>query len=164
MRLLDELTGKVVGDISCIRVDLSGARTIEFEEHNVILDQSNEIFRDLMFGVDDARIESMGFGDLGLTSGDDIINVPPAESSDRELVRQVGIKPASMERVLSSGKPAIEYKAILDYQDMNGDGNQIITEYCMITKDGRAFNKKNRAAIVKSSEFRYEFSWTIRFL
>lgn len=164
MIIIDSVSDKVRGILITSKYDLAGNLVDQVTEENVILNQSNQISRDVMLGISSARIASLGVGDLGLTEDDDIVNVPPAQSSDTGLVRSVGSVTAVGASIEYEGFPAIQYTAVLDYNQVNGSGRQLITEYCLLTGDGRAFNKKNRSAIIKTSEFRYTFTWIIQYL
>lgn len=164
MKLESTYKGGIVGIQEITKIDRAGNREVIDPKQNVILLQSSTIMRDLMYDGLGGRIAFMGFGDLNLDESDDLVNIPEALETDTGLIHEVGRVAITKESLIVEGVPAIRYTAFLDYNQLNGSGRQIITEYCLITTDNRAFNKKNRSALIKDSEFAYEFKWTLRFV
>lgn len=163
MDLIDELDlDKVSGVLTITGWDRQGNVVESYTDQNVILNNAAEIYRDLVSGLVDARITYLGFGDLGRLNTD-LSPVPNAQNTDPGLVNELGRVTAVPSRITLNNYPCIVYTAILDYGDLNGSTYNMLREYSLITADGRAYNKKNRAPLIKSSEYRYEFKWTLEY-
>lgn len=162
MKSIDKVMMPCKGIFSYNKYDKHGNLLESVTDNNVILLLARNILRDLVVGKSDANIGFLGFGDLNRSS-DDYSEPEPAKESDTGLVSELGRVPVVAASTEMDGKPTIIYTAILDYGDLNGTNYQLLSEYCLITNDDRAFNKRNRKPIIKSSEYRYEFKWTIQF-
>lgn len=163
MELTDNLDfDNVHGVLTITGWDRNGNVVETYSDDNVILNNAAEIYRDLVAGVPGAVIATLGVGNLG-RSNTDLSPVPEASSTDKGLVNELGRVTAIPSRITINNYPCTVYTAVLDFGDINGSTFNMLREYSLITLDGRAYNKKNRAPLIKSSEYRYEFKWTLEY-
>lgn len=166
MNIKDEMhvTGKSVQGIFSYKCyDRSNNLVDSVTEKNVILANAAGIMRDLMAFSTNARITYLGFGNLNRSNSD--TSAPPeASAMDTGLVNELGRVSVSTSTLIVGVNPAILFSAVLDYDQLNGDSYNMISEFSLLTALGLAFNKKNRAPIIKNSSYRYEFEWTIVFV
>lgn len=133
-----------------------------FDEQNLVLNQASDVLRDLMFG-DDERISKIYFGDMSLSVNDDTRNVANPELTDTALINKLHEKSLNLTKTTYGGYPAIEYSCVLEKAEFNGSGEQLITEFALVSNGNRLFTRKTRAAIYKDSETRLKFTWWLVF-
>lgn len=133
-----------------------------FDEKNLVLNIASDILRDLMFG-DNERVEKIQFGDMNLSANDDTRNVAAPTLSDTSLINNLFEKNLDKTKSTYGGYPAIEYSCTLEKTEFNGSGEQLITEFALVTGAGRLFTRKTRAAIYKDSETKLKFTWWLVF-
>ncbi len=163
IQLEDKLPVSLRGIFSYKCYDLSGNLVEDVEVENVILNNAARIIRDLLSGLVDGRIAFMAFGNLN-RSNTDTSTPPEAKATDTGLVNELGRVAAIPTTIDINNNPSIIYSAVLDYGELNGTSYNRISEFALLTADGRALNKKNRTPIIKNSSYRYEFKWTLQFV
>ncbi|BES79824.1 hypothetical protein [Yersinia phage vB_Yru_GN1] len=133
------------------------------EEQNLVVNMAANILRDLMFGDDQERIIKMHFGDMNLGPTDDTQNVAAPNLTDTALINKLYEKNVDKSSITRDGHPAIAYSVVLETDEFNGSGSQLITEYALATSTDRIFSRKTRAAVYKDSESSLKFTWTLVF-
>ena len=164
MQLNDTKKSPVLeGYLKAERLTESGSWEL-FDEQNLVLDQATETLRNLMFGDAAQAITRIKFGDMNLDPAVDNVSTVAAPSvTDTTLVNEVFEKVATSTKVVYSGSPAIQYEVILDANEFNGTGSQLITEYALANASNVIFTRKTRAAIFKDAESTLRFTWTLVF-
>lgn len=158
----DNQTVPVEGLFSVTKIDKEGNETVLVEEKNLVVNQAATILRDLMFdGVD--KISKFQFGDLGLLPTDNTRDVAVPVATAVSLVNKLYEKDAVKSKVVHNLSPAILYTVILEHEEFNGTGSQLITEFSLATEAGLMFSVKNRAGIYKDAESSLRFNWTLVF-
>ena len=133
------------------------------EEFNLVVAQASYILRDLMFGGSEV-ITKIEFGDMGLNpQTDDLRNVDDPNIADTELTNKLYEKAITKSVVDYGSHPAIKYEVILEREEFNGSGEQLITEFALATDNNRIFTRKTRASIFKDNETSFKFTWYLVF-
>lgn len=162
-KMLSDSKSPIEGFFQVIRVDnKTGQESIIVDEKNLVVDQAALILRDLMF-EGDGRITKFHFGDLNLQPTDDIRNVVAPSVGATELVHKIYEKTATKSKIMHNGAYAILYSVVLESEELNGNGEQLITEFALATDAGLIFSVKNRAGIYKDVESSLRFNWTLVF-
>lgn len=133
------------------------------EEQNLVVNMAATILRDLMFGNDQERIIKMHFGDMKLKDTDDTKNVAGPSVSDTALINKLYEKNVDKAITTRDNNPAIAYSVVLEADEFNGTGSQMITEYALATSSDKIFSRKTRAAVYKDAESSLKFTWTLVF-
>lgn len=133
------------------------------EEQNLVVNMAATILRDLMFGDDQERIIKMHFGDMKLIATSDTQNVAGPSVSDTALINKLYEKNVEKAITTRDNNPAIAYSVVLEADEFNGTGTQLITEYALATSSDKIFSRKTRAAVYKDPESSLKFTWTLVF-
>lgn len=163
MNTKDDTRPAMEGIFQCFKKTTKKDWYLVLEEHNLVVNKASVILRDLMFGDTGKLINRMFYGDMGLTEEDDTKNVAQPQPTDTAMINKIYEKAVSKRKVTYQESPAIEYTTILNEDECNGTGSQLITEYGLVNELDELFAKKNRAAIYKDGETSLKFVWTIVF-
>lgn len=160
--LTDNQNKPIEGLFSVTRIKKDGTEELLVEEKNLVVNQASLILRDLMFdGID--KIAKFQFGDLGLLPTDNTRDVAAPVATATSLVNPLYEKAAVKSKVVHNLSPSILYTVILEPEEFNGTGSQLITEFSLATESGLMFSVKNRAGIYKDAESSLRFNWTLVF-
>jgi len=134
-------------------------------EHNIFVDNSARLYRNLMFG--ESEPVKLNFGDLNFTDTDDWDNPPPAQPTDSTMVNKLGEVPIQdQQKVDVNGNPGIQYTFVMPYDQYNGlnttDGTTKIVEWGLATDtDDTLYTKKNRRVVYKDQYIEITIVYTI---
>lgn len=164
MKLRDIKTKPAYEGIFSVERKLAGNpwKTEVFEE-NLVVNNASVILRDVLYGEDDKIISKIQFGDMNLIETDNLKNVQSPSVTDTSLINKLYEKTVSKKKVNYDGAPAIEYSVVINENEFNGDGSQLITEYALANDYDEIFSIKTRAAVYKDAESSLRFTWTLVF-
>lgn len=156
----------ICGELMVTETRRDGQSKVVFREHNLVVENATRIIRDMIFNGGSGTVESvkkMQFGDCKMDPKGNVSTVDQPKSSDTSLINKVYEKDISQALTTKDGKPSITYTVTLGYDECNGGGTQLITEYGLSTSTGKLFARKTRAGIFKSTETSLDFTWTVVF-
>ena len=129
------------------------------KEKNLIVDSYFNIIVGLFSGDTNKQISSLALGDGGVVNG--ILQSPSL--SDTTLYSQVfqkdTIENISIESILDK---YISYNFIIEKNESNGTGAQVISEIGLKSVDGTLFARKCFSEIVKTSEKILYIEWRLQ--
>lgn len=158
-RMVDKV--KLKGFLEIIRISDDGKRESIYKKKNLIVDTGRESVIILLSaddeGINDKTIGFMSWGDGGHDTGNPTLSIPP-DPSDTALVSEHA---ATGKRVVTHDFPdstTVRFIATIAKAELNGLN---ISEIGLFTKDLTMFSRRTFGAILKTSEFSFEFRWSI---
>jgi hypothetical protein len=141
-----------------VKIKINGE--IVFSSNNLVVSKSRDILRHLLFDADPQKIiKYIKFGNGG--TGDDVTKPISPELSDTNLNGDIIIS-KTVKKVLKDDNKIL-YSAIIEKNEANGDGTEIITEAGLFNLDDEMFARITFPAIIKTPIRQFELQWTLIF-
>jgi hypothetical protein len=160
----DKYNFDISGELTILENKLDSKENIEvLQDSNLVVTKAREIMRDLVFG-ENKRISKIKFGDLGLSQGDDLINIEQPSLMDTSLKNSVFEKViTNITKDVIDGRPSLKFEVTLTASECNGSGTQILVEAGLFNSNNELFARKTFPVCVKSENNEFTFIWIIKF-
>jgi len=165
MNFLDTLNLNPKGFVTVVQTDVkTGKAAIVLQENNLVVSNFRSVLRDALFGDSNKLPTTIKLGDLNMVLTGNLVSVTPPAMGDLALVHEVySAAVTSKTKVTVTDRPGIEFILDISESQVNGSGNQIISEMGLFTSSGDLIARKTFPALIKNSSVILSFRWKILF-
>ena len=140
------------------------------DEKNLVVNQSREFMRNLVFGNTDNVITQFKIGDMNKTLSDDLSDLEQPLTTDTDLVNTFFTKTyedKSLYTDSNTNSPGIQYHFLILEDEANDPNNQdykrkLWCEYALADGNGNIWTRKVKP-IIKDNETRIEIYYILTF-
>lgn len=164
MMMFKDMVGGIAGYVTIETFDRNGNILDTFE--NVVVDQGKGLLADLLYNADSSRLlDTLKLGNMNMTYGADISNLPAPSSTDTDLVNVIFTTTINTRtRTTINGRAAVSHYFIVNPEDANDPNSNnyfnLITELGLYSHSGFMFSRLVQP-IIKSRDIGFNLTWNI---